>query len=78
LTYTALADPAWQYWDSFLLAGKFPMLSTLLVWFIWLFLFIPVVLWLLGFVLPPSTANSQSTGSDTPSPSTAEPAAADQ
>jgi hypothetical protein len=26
------------------------MLSTLLVWLIWLFLFIPVIAWLLGFL----------------------------
>jgi hypothetical protein len=27
------------------------MLSTLLVWLIWLFLFIPVIAWLLGFLV---------------------------
>jgi hypothetical protein len=27
------------------------MLSTLLVWLVWLFLFIPVIAWLLGFLV---------------------------
>jgi hypothetical protein len=39
--------------------GDDSMLSTTLVWLIWFFLFIPVLAWLLGLLLPVSSEAKQ-------------------
>jgi hypothetical protein len=60
------------------------MFAKLTFWLIWLFIFIPVLAWILGFILPTKTKDgsatgkdSSDTGSQTPAVSPAEAGATD-